>query len=485
MGLNILLVDDEQDVRASLSRFLGKLGHQIICAPEADEALRQFHSQQFDVVISDIRMPGMDGLELLKHLKQVQKSPVDVILITGHGDMENAISALKYGAYDYLQKPIDVRELAVTLERVEELKTLQRNYRRLKREFKQRVAEKTQAIRGEADRLRQAYLQEVGLGELCVFSEGTQMVLDLARKYSADRSLPVLISGESGTGKELIARFVHHYQAVDPLSPFVALNCAAISPSLFESEFFGHLPGAFTGAAAVERQGKLAAAQGGTIFLDEIGEMPPDQQVKLLRVLEDKSYYPVGGDKEVPIDVRVISATNKNLAQEVEKGRFRTDLYYRINGGSIRLPPLRERVEEILPLAQQFAHRAAARQGREFGAFTRQAERFLMKHPWPGNVRQLKNLMERLAILGPWDKVDAADLRKLAEDPNASPGKGRAPVLGADNFALPPKGLDLEEFNRKIIKLALERHQGNQTRTAQYLGISRRVLQGRLKKIET
>ncbi|MFH1059752.1 MAG: sigma-54 dependent transcriptional regulator [Pseudomonadota bacterium] len=481
MGLAILLVDDEQDVQVSLSRFMTKLGHRVECASEAAEALAKFHAAQFDVVISDIRMPGMDGLELLRRLKQVQASPVDVIVITGHGDMDNAISALKFGAFDYLRKPIDVRELAVTLERIAELKRLRHNYRALKREFKQRVEEKTQAIRGEAERLRQAYLQEVGLGELRIFSGAMRAVMDLAQKYAEDATLPVLITGESGTGKELIARYVHYSQALDPLRPFVAVNCGAISPQLFEGEFFGHEAGAYTGATTSGQRGKLEAAHGGTIFLDEIGEMPAGLQVKLLRVLEDSRFYRVGGTREVAIEARVISATNKDLAAETEAGRFRTDLYYRVNAGAIRIPALRERSDEILPFALHFAIRAAKRRGREFGGFTAGAQRMLAEHPWPGNVRQLKNLMERLALLGPLEGVTAADLRRLDQDGLAAacPAPAGAPA-GPD---LPQGGLDLEAMNRDILTKTLARFQGNQTKAAQYLGLSRRVLQGRLKKL--
>lgn len=491
MGLNILLVDDEQDVRQSLSHFLTKLGHRIVAAADAEQALGHFQGQAFDVVVSDIRMPGMDGLELLQRLRQSEGGAVEVILVTGHGDMDNAVKALKLGAFDYLQKPIDVRELALGLDRIQEYKTLRNNYSQLKQEFNHRVAESTQALRSEAERLRQAYLQEVGLGQMCVFSDHTRAVLDLAKKYSRDRSLSLLIEGESGTGKELIARFVHYYQAEDPLKPFVAVNCGAISPQLFEGEFFGHRPGAFTGASSAGQKGKLEAAHGGAIFLDEIGEMPLELQIKLLRVLEERRFYPLGGIKEVPVDLRVICATNKNLAREVDEGRFRADLYYRISIGVVRIPPLRERPEEVVPLARHFVQRAAARQGREFGRFAPSAEEALTRHPWPGNVRQVKNLMERLALLGPWDRVQAEDLARL-EDVHAipapvavcaaRPAAGAAP--GLDPAAeLPPEGLDLERLNQRIIRAALEMHQGNQTRTAQYLGLSRRALQGRLQKM--
>lgn len=485
MSLTILLVDDEQDVRLSLSKFLGRLGHSVACASDAAEALTIFNSKPVDVLISDIRMPGMDGLELLQQIKRNQNSPVNVIIITGHGDMENAITALKHGAYDYLQKPIDVRELALTLERIEELNILQANYRQLKKDLNKKVAQKTQALRGETERIRQAYLEEVGLGNFKTYSRVMQEVLDLARKYSTDRSIPVLIQGESGTGKELIARFVHYYQADDPVSPFVAVNCGAISSQLFESEFFGYAGGAFTSAAPEGRKGKLEMAHSGTIFLDEIGEMPLDLQVKLLRALEEKKFYRVGGNRELPVDVRIISATSKDLALEVKENRFRADLYYRINTGRISIPPLRERLEGIIPLALFYVNRAAAKRGKTFGTFRSEAEAYLRQHPWPGNVRQLKNMMERLALLRPLDRIGLDDLISLDDEKKSSRELESLPVLGRSSFLLPADGLNLEQHIQEIIQQALDLNHGNQTKTAQYLGISRRVLQGRLKKDKT
>jgi DNA-binding NtrC family response regulator len=482
--VKVLLVDDEPDVRKSLCAFLSKLGHQVTGAANGLEGLREFHSRPFDLVITDIRMPGMDGLELLQRIKEIERSPVDVIVITGHGDMENAIRALKYGAFDYLQKPINVREMAITIERSAEYRRLRDNYAQLKAEFRERVDLETRACRGAAEQLRAAYLREIGLGDLVVRSEAMRRVMDLAEKYSADRSVAVLIEGETGTGKELVARYIHHYAGGNAYAPFVAINCGAISQELFEAELFGHEAGAYTGATATGRMGKLEAAHGGTLFLDEIGEMPFPTQVKLLRVLEEKRFYRLGGVKEIPVDVRVISATNKDLGGEVAARRFRQDLYYRINAGVIRIPPLRERREGIVPLAQHFGNRAASRRGKRFGEFTPAAERFLTEFPWPGNVRQLKNLMERLALLGPWDGVGPEDLSPLLDGrSDGLPNPEGRPVLGLDAFALPLEALDLERLNEEIIRKALERFGGNQTRAAQYLGLSRRVFQGRLKRL--
>jgi two-component system, NtrC family, response regulator AtoC len=481
--VNILLVDDEPDVRKSLSNFLTKLGHTITCATNGFEGLQEFHSKDFDLVITDIRMPNMDGLELMRRIKQIERSPVDIIIITGHGDVDNAVTALKYGAYDYLRKPINIRELAITIERSAEYRALRNNYSTLKKEFRERVTLETREVRGRAEQLREAYLQEIGLGDMGIYSEAMRQVIDLAEKFSKDRSIPVLITGETGTGKELVARFIHYYAQGNTLTPFVAINCGATPVELFESELFGHERGAYTGATT-DRMGKLELANGGTLFLDEIGEMPLHSQVNLLRVLEEKKLYRLGGVKEVPIDVRFISATNKNISQEVAAKLFRLDLLYRINMGTISIPPLRERREDVLPLALRFVHRAVAQRGKRFGTFTPAAEAFLTSLPWPGNVRQLKNVMERLALLGPWDHVEINDLAFIDDTGLiADAPLGLRPILGHDDFDLPGEELKLEDLNQSIVTRAFEKNQRNQTRTAQYLGLSRRTLQGKLRKI--
>ena len=481
--MNILLIDDEADVRKSLSRFLEKLGHTVVAAADGMEGLREFHSHEINLVITDIRMPEIDGLELLRRIKVIEKSPVDVIVVTGHGDTTSAVKALKYGAFDYLQKPIDVRELAIVIERTADYVALRNNYRLLKQEFQERVGIETQAARGEAERLRAAYLEEVGLDGLAIYSEAMRRVAGQAERYSTDREIPVLIEGESGTGKELIARYIHHYGGCSALAPFVAINCGAISQELFEGELFGHDPGAYTGATQRGQMGKIEAADGGTLFLDEIGELPPGVQVKLLRVLEEKKLCRLGAVKEVPVDIRIISATNKDLHREVEEKRFRLDLFYRVNMGHIRIPPLGERPEEILPLAFRFAERAARRRGQRFGGFTPAAERFLCSCPWPGNVRQLKNAMERLVLMQVSECADLEDLAFIRDSALREKPEPSAPVPGTGEFPLPEEGLDLEELNRRIIRMALEKHGGNRTRTAAYLGMSRRVLEGRLKKL--
>ena len=481
--MKILFIDDEPDVRTSLSHFLRKSGHHVVCVADGVEGLREFHSQDFNLVITDIRMPRMDGLEFLRRTKVIERSPVDIIVITGHGDMANAIKALKYGAYDYLQKPIDVRELTIAMERAAEYTALRANYARLKKEFDNQVEAKTRTVCGQAEQLRAAYLEEMGLDRLCVYSDAMRRVIHQAEQYSSETEMSVLIEGESGTGKELVARYVHHYGQANAVIPFVAINCGAVSRELFEGELFGHEAGAYTGATAKGRMGKFEAADGGTIFLDEIGEMPLTLQVKLLRVLEEKRICRLGGVKEIPVDFRIICATNKDLAREVNEKRFRLDLFYRINTGSIRIPPLRERRDDIMPLALHFVNRACTRRGKPFDRFTPGAEKFLLSFFWPGNVRQLKNAMEHVALTAVLDKVGIEDLSFIYERNHAMEDTIKdIPVLRLEEFNLPEDNLDLERLNKHIIEKALENNRGNQTRTAQYLGISRRVLQGRLKK---
>jgi two-component system, NtrC family, response regulator AtoC len=481
--MNILVIDDEPDICQSLAGFLNRLGHSVTCAQNGAEGLKLYHQHDFQLIITDVRMPVMDGLELLKRIKTIERAAVDVIVFTGHGDMDNAIKALQYGAFDYLQKPVNVRELAIAIDRSAEYAALRKNYLLLKNDFKNQVDKEIHICQGEAERLRQAYLDEIGLNKLYVFSDGMRRILSQAEKYSSDRSVSVLIEGESGTGKELIARYIHHFNPKSHLTPFVPINCGALSESLIEDELFGHESGAFTGATKHGRKGKLEAASGGTLFLDEIGEMSISLQIKLLRVLEDRHIYRLGGIKEIPIDIRVICATNKNLQDEVTKGNFRLDLFYRIGVGSIKIPPLRQRPESILPFAIRFAERAFKRQGKQFEKFSPEAETFLKKNSWPGNVRQIKNTMERIALLKSDGFIDIPDLSFVESgDQKIVPEDASEVLRPTDDMELPDNFFNIESFNRSITKRALEKFSGNQSKTSEYLCISRRQLQGRIKK---
>ncbi|RJR22744.1 MAG: sigma-54-dependent Fis family transcriptional regulator [Desulfobacteraceae bacterium] len=484
--MKILLVEDEPDVSRSLGMFLQKLGYEVRNVPDGESGLREFHAGKPDLVITDIRMPNMSGLELLRRIKIVEKSPVDVIVITGHGDLDNAVTALKYGAFDYLQKPVNVKELAIAIERSREYTCLRNRYLQLRDEFNEKVENGIKAIRGEAEQLRRAYLQEVGLDEFCFYSEAMCKVVRAAETYSMDRSIPVLVEGESGTGKEVIARYIHYFSVVNMLSPFIALNSASLNMDLFESELLGHEPGAFTGALRNGRPGKLEAASGGTVFLDEVSEMPLQLQAKLLRVIEEKRFFRIGGLQEIPVDVRFICASNRSLRQAVEEKQFRLDLYYRIAMGYIHVPPLRDRKDDIMPLAHRFAQRAFKRRGKRFQSFSPDAESFLLSFSWPGNVRQLKNTLERVALMNMNGFVEAGDISFLEEINRKEDSDRKGPfTLGSDPFQLPPEGIDLDALVQKIIKDALTVNKGNQSRTARYLGMTRRALQGKLMKMSS
>jgi len=484
--MNILIVDDEKAVRDSLAEFLAKIGHEIIIATNGTNALDLFHENTVDIIITDIRMPDMDGLELLRKVKIVERSTVDVIMITGHGDVNNAVKALQYGAYDYFQKPIKIKELAIILDRCADYRNFRRKHYELKRNYEERIASETNNWRAEIERLRDAYMKEKGIDNILVHSEGMRSVINLVEKFSLDRTIPILIQGESGTGKELIARYIHYYGEGKEITPFIPLNCAAIPDNLFESELFGYEAGAYTGAVSTGKKGKIEAAQSGSIFLDEIADMPLNLQVKLLRVIEDRKFFKLGATKETPTDVRFIFSTNRDLSEEVNSNRFRLDLYYRINLGTILIPSLRERRDGIIPLAIRFLSDALIRRGKKYQGFSKKAQDLLVNYEWPGNVRQLKNVMERLSfseIIGEVTHSDVAFFLKELSSPNKEPQQTQgAYLLGCKFDEMPAEGINLEALIDEIIRNALMKNGGNKTKTAQYLGISRRSLHYRLKR---
>ena len=482
--MNILLIDDEIDIRETLSRFLKKLGHTVWSAANGEKGLRLFYEKHPDLIITDLRMPDIDGLELLKKLKKTECSPIDIIVITGHGNTDDAIMALRYGAFDYIKKPIDIRELTVAVERSQNYARLRNDYFNLKENFEKRVEMESQAARLEIEHLRSAYLEEIGLDGILIHSDAMRKVIEQVEKYSADKHIPVLIEGETGTGKELIARYLHHFGYGSATKPFIAINCGGIAAELVEGELFGHESGAYTGATKHGRMGKIEAANNGSLFLDEIGEMPLHMQTSLLRVLENKSFYRLGGVKDIPIDIRFISATNKDLYQEVGAGRFRKDLFYRINMGSIFVPPLRERRDDIIPLALRFIARAFKRRGDDFRSFSKPVEKFLLSYTWPGNIRELKNVMERIAIMNSSGSIEYEDIRFITEQNERLVLSDKAEKLenSTVQFEFPKEGINLDKFTEEIIRKALEMNNGNQTKTAQFLHISRRVLQSRMKK---
>jgi DNA-binding NtrC family response regulator len=343
-----MLIDDDAASRRSLAKFLSRqLGHEITSESSCEEALAKLSDTSYPLIITDIKMPGMDGISFLHKLKSSsQHSAAEVVLITGHASLDDAIEALRLGAFDYLLKPINIRQIAEVIQKVEK-KTSQNR--------QEPEAGTARIFSGEPEKEVHSLIQIAGEGRTGFFSKEMRQIRDFSLKLHEHREIPVLIEGETGTGKEIIARLIHHgSESQDRAKPFVCFNCAAISPHLFESELFGYVRGAFTGADPRGKMGKLELAEGGTLFLDEIAEMPLEIQPKLLRVLQEREFYRVSGNKKIKVDIRVIGASNRDISELVDQNKFRRDLYYRINTARIKLPPLRERKKDILPLARLF-----------------------------------------------------------------------------------------------------------------------------------
>jgi two-component system, NtrC family, response regulator PilR len=453
---DILIVDDERSMREFLAIYLRRQGHRVDAAPDADSARKAIAGREFDVVITDLKMPDGSGLEVLSESKRLRPD-TQVIVVTAFATAETAIAAMKSGAYDYLTKPFKVDEVGLVVERALERRELQSQNVALRDEIKGR------------------YKLERLIGK----SPPMQRVFEVIRKIAPART-SVLLIGESGTGKELAARALHELSGRDQ-NAFIAVNCGAIPETLIESEFFGHVKGAFTGANN-ERAGLFEAAHGGTIFLDEIGELPVPMQVKLLRVLQERRVKKVGGVQEKEVEVRVVAATNRDLETEVEKGTFRQDLFYRLNVIQLRLPPLRERREDIPILVDHFVRKFAAEHGRKISGVDPDAMSALMSHSYPGNVRELENLIERAVTLAPADRIPVDTLP--APNPLTAAGAG---ALGSAEQPLPEAGIDLEklleDFERGILIKALERTGGNRTEAARILGVTFRSLRYRLSKL--
>ncbi len=450
----VLVVDDDRYVTKYLSAFLAGHGYTVRVASQARRAASVAGDFKPDAAVVDLAMPGKDGLGLIPDLKAACPR-CQVIIYTGAGDVEKAVEAMKRGAYDFIQKPLNHDALLLSLRRALEVRHL----------------------RDENAFLRQAYKSHFQPGLILAFSESMRAALALAGRYRAIPDVPVLIEGESGTGKELLARYIHHDER-DYARPFVAINCGAIPHTLVESELFGYAPGAFTGARVEGAQGKLQAAEGGTLFLDEIGELDTASQVKLLRFLEQGTFFPVGATKELTVRTRVVSATNRDLAAAVASGEFRRDLYYRVNVGHLRIPPLRERREDILPMARHFLREFGLRFNNPFDDVDPAAARLLLNAPWEGNVREVRNAMERVALMHKGPVLLSQHLAFL-------PGAPQVPAyFGPPAEAPLPEGeLDVEGTMLRLIQRALDRHHGNQSRAARYLRLTREALRYRLNKL--
>ena len=440
----IVVVDDELNIRSALVTLLEKKQYRVRGAGSAEEALEQLETTAADLVLTDLKMPGMGGMEFLHRLKHTWPD-TEVLVMTAFGSIDTAVEAIRCGAYDYLTKPIDRDRFALVVEKALERHALSCENKQLK------------------DRLETRTRFEQMIGE----SEPMQRVYGLVEMV-ADSDVTVLLTGESGTGKELVARAIHH-KSHRANGPFVTLNCGALPENLFESELFGYEKGAFTGATT-NKMGRFELADGGTLLLDEVGELSLKSQVDFLRVLETKEFRRLGGTKIVKVDTRIVAATNRNLEEAVKRGEFREDLYYRLNVVPIRLPPLRERGDDIPLLADRFMDEFSAQHQREPKEISRQAMQLLRQYAWPGNIRQLRNLIERLVVTV---KDPLIEPGHLPEEIQASREGARTMVVTL--------GSPLKDIERETIRRTLTEVTNHRERAAKLLGISLRALQYKIK----
>jgi two-component system NtrC family response regulator len=452
----ILFVEDDDSLREVLTFNLEEAGHRVDAVDRGERALEVYDPARHEVVITDIKMPGLDGMEVLRRLRE-RDPDANVLVMTAYGNIDRAVEAMRLGAFHYVEKPVNNLTLQHMIGRAVE-------HRRFKR---------------ENARLQDAVSEEMhGAHTIVTASPKMNEVLRLVDRV-ASSDATILIRGESGTGKELVARALHE-RSTRADESFVTINCAAIPSELLESVLFGHEKGAFTGATSAS-PGKFASADGGTIFLDEIGEMPAELQSKLLRVLQEGEIDVVGADRPRPIDVRVLAATHQDLEALVEAETFRHDLYYRLNVVPLELPPLRERREDIPVLTRFFLRRHAP--DADIGV-ERAVDEVMLGYDWPGNVRELENIVERMILLRDGDTLILDDLPASIKRASASGGPGGPPEDTELPFELPDDGLDLMELEKQIIAAALDKHDGNQSATARYLSIPRHVLLYRLEKYD-
>ena len=448
----ILVVDDDPEIREGVADVLRQAGYDVDDAKDGKKAIKCIETGSYDLVLTDLNLPKVDGMKVLRHV--LDESPDTIcIILTGFGTIKGSVEAIKMGAFDYISKPVKSDEIVIVVEKALKYRHLERENILLKQQ------------------LRKKYQFENFIGD----SKPIQKVFELIEKV-ADTDSTVLITGESGTGKELIAKAIH-YNSYRRDNPMVVINCGAIPEELLESELFGHEKGAFTGAHKM-RVGRFELANGGTIFLDEIGDMSPNLQVKLLRVLQEQKFERVGGTRTLEIDVRIIAATNKNLINAVNRGSFRQDLYYRLNVIPIRVPPLRHRKSDIPLLIDFFFKRIDPRKRNGINGFSSKAEDALVAYDWPGNVRELENMVERMSILANGDKIELEDV------PGSIKGKGAK--IESIEVTIPKDGIvfdqAVEEYERKLILEALNETNWVKTKAAKLLNINRTTLIEKMKK---
>jgi two-component system response regulator AtoC len=447
----ILIADDHDALRRGLVRGLTEAGHEVEEASNGNAAIERLTDSYFDVVLSDLKMGGSDGMDVLRTTRALHPETA-VILMTAFGSVNTAVEAMKIGAFDYVQKPFEIEEMEVKIEKALEVKRLKH----------------------QLEYFRGAQQDIYDFDRIVGSSPSLQRVLDIVKKV-AKSNTTVLIRGETGTGKELIAGAIHH-NSLRTARNFVKVNCAALQENLLESELFGHEKGAFTGADK-QRIGRFEQADGGTLFLDEIGDMSPSTQAKILRVLQEHEFERLGGTRTVRVDVRLIAATNCDLPAMVQAGQFREDLYYRLNVVSIEMPPLRERKDDIVPLANSFIRRFSGELKKKIDGLEAEAQKLLMRYNWPGNIRELENAIERAMLLTESRALTTDDLR-LGETPTSGGGRDHAAVV-----KIPPTGIPLEDIERHALIEALKMSNWVQKDAAELLAISPRVMNYKIKTL--
>lgn len=451
----ILIVDDDKNTREGLRRALSGL-YDVILADSAETALPLLDARTVDIVLSDLRMTGMDGMTLLQRITARSNPPI-VIMLTAYGNVETAVEAMKRGAFDFLMKPVNLDHLDLLLKR----------------------ALRSHEVESENLALREQLNLRFGMDNIIGQSDVMREVFETVRQ-AAPTQATILIQGESGTGKELVAHAIHQFSS-RAKGPFIAVHCAALSPTLLESELFGHEKGAFTGATE-RRRGRFEMADGGTLFLDEISEIEPSIQVKLLRVLEERRFERVGGHQTLDVDIRLIAATNADLAAKVKEGTFRNDLYFRLDVVSITLPPLRKRPDDIPLLCAHFLKEFSEKNNKPVESITPEAMGALSTYAWPGNVRELRNVVERMVVLSRTPRLTIRDLpgslREAVQGDSHRPGIG----LRGDSGVRATAPDSMAQAERLMIESALKRNGDNRTLAAEQLGISRRTLQRKLKE---
>ena len=442
MKFKLLIADDEKNIREGLAASLEIDGYKTVCVADGEEAWKHFCKGDIDLVITDLRMPGMDGGELMRRIL-AENPGFPVVVLTGHGTVENAVNAMREGAWDFLTKPVNLDRLSLLVKRALDNRELIMRHREMEAE------------------LERSRLSNTMIGK----SPGMRKVLDMIGQAAPTRA-SILITGESGVGKELVADAIHELSPRKG-KPLVKVNCSALSSNLLESELFGHEKGAFTGAVS-RRRGRFELANGGTLFLDEIGEIEQSIQIKLLRVLQEREFERVGGEETVETDVRLVAATNKDLKAEIEKGNFREDLYFRLNVVSIAVPPLRERKEDIPVMAASFLKEFSAENGKAIDGIHEKVYSRLSSYDWPGNIRELRNCIESAVVMCRKNLITTEDLPPFLQS------------AGDDDWVRVPLTISLEESEKLIIRAAINHYKGNKSKAAEVLGIGRKTLHRKL-----